>query len=90
MIIFFSLDCMDIVIQNMLQSMLQRNPLTSTGSSNRAHIEELPSDTVSTFSEDGQCYTCGMIFTYVRSGIYCMLYFTSNINFDCYSNCYNF
>ena len=60
----------------MLQSMLQRNPLTSTGSSNRAHIEELPSDTVSTFSEDGQCYTCSMIFTYVRSGIYCMLLVT--------------
>ena len=54
--IFSSLDCMDIVIQNMLQSMLQRNPLTSTGSGNHAHIEELPSDAVSTFSEDGQYY----------------------------------
>ena len=44
---FLFLDCMDITLQTMLQSILQRNPLRTTDSSSSAQIEEL--------TEDGQC-----------------------------------
>ena len=46
-LLFLFLDCMDIALQSMLQSILQRNSLRSTRSSGGAQIEEL--------TEDGQC-----------------------------------
>ena len=48
-IILLYLDCTDIWLDNMMKSLLMRQPLTSDSNRNTAQIEELPS----TFSEDG-------------------------------------